>query len=130
MSDDERRVRDSRDPARDDRDLTGDGLSPARDGLDPARIDATVIGRVQGVGYRWFVLDAARRLGLRGWVANEPDGSVRCVAEGPRQDLEALVAELERGPLNARVQRVIPRWGRAAGSLGRFEIRSGYHAGD
>ena len=65
---------------------------------DAARIDATVIGRVQGVGYRWFVLEAALRLGLRGWVANEADGSVRCVAEGPRADLETLLLELARGP--------------------------------
>jgi acylphosphatase len=97
---------------------------------DLARIDATVVGRVQGVGFRWFVLDAGRRLGLRGWVANELDGSVRCVAEGPPAALEELVAELERGPLNAQVERVIPRWGRASGSLGRFEIRAGFHGGD
>lgn len=94
------------------------------------RIDATVLGRVQGVGYRWFVLDAADRLGLRGWVANEPDGSVRCVAEGPRAALEELVADLERGPAGARVQRVVPRWGRASGLEGPFTIRPGAHLGD
>jgi acylphosphatase len=100
------------------------------DRRDLARIDATVSGRVQGVGFRWFVLDVARRLEVRGWVANEADGSVRCVAEGPRGDLEELVAELGRGPSGARVERVVPRWGRAAGGLGRFEIRSGAHPGD
>jgi acylphosphatase len=98
--------------------------------LDLARIDATIVGRVQGVGFRWFVLDAARRLDLRGWVANDADGSVLCVAEGPREDLEAMLLELGRGPLNARVDRVIPRWGRPAGGLGRFEIRAGSHSGD
>jgi acylphosphatase len=97
---------------------------------DMARIDATVRGRVQGVGFRWFVLDVARELDLRGWVANEADGSVLCVAEGPREDLEALLAELSRGPAGARVDRVVPRWGRPAGGLGRFEIRSGAHPGD
>jgi acylphosphatase len=95
-----------------------------------ARIDASVYGRVQGVGFRWFVLDVARGLDLHGWVANEADGSVRCVAEGPRDALEALVGELARGPAGARVDRVVPRWGRAGGSLGRFEIRSGAHPGD
>lgn len=95
-----------------------------------ARIDASVVGRVQGVGFRWFVLDAARRLDLRGWVANEPDGSVRCVAEGARGDLETLLAELGRGPLGARIDRVVPRWGRATGALGLFEIRAGGHPGD
>jgi acylphosphatase len=98
--------------------------------VEIARIDASVIGRVQGVGFRWFVLDLARRLGLRGWVANEPDGSVRCVAEGPSGDLETLLAALGRGPLGARVERVVPRRGRATGALGPFEIRSGGHPGD
>ncbi len=97
---------------------------------DPVRLDATVVGRVQGVGYRWFVLDAARRLDLRGWVANEADGSVRCVAEGPRPALEALLGELAAGPLGARVERVVPRWGPAAGTLGQFEIRARAHSGD
>lgn len=95
-----------------------------------ARVDATVVGRVQGVGFRWFVLDVARGLDLRGWVANDLDGSVRCVAEGPRPALEALVEELGRGPLNADVERVIPRWGPPAGTLGPFEIRSLGHRGD
>jgi acylphosphatase len=97
---------------------------------DVWRLDATVIGRVQGVGFRWFVLDAARTLDLAGWVANEADGSVRCVAEGPRPVLEALLRALSTGPLNANVQRVVPRWGPAAGITGLFEIRSGAHSGD
>lgn len=97
---------------------------------DPVRLDATVVGRVQGVGYRWFVLDAARRRDLRGWVANAADGSVRCVAEGPRPALEGLLRELAAGPLSARVERVVPRWGPAGGTLGPFEIRSGTHSGD
>ncbi len=97
---------------------------------DVARIDASVHGRVQGVGFRWYVLDVARGLDLRGWVANDLDGSVRCVAEGDRPDLEALLEALGRGPLNARVDRVIPRWGRPSGTLGRFEIRSLGHGGD
>jgi len=95
-----------------------------------ARLDATVLGRVQGVGYRWFVLDVATRLGLRGWVANEADGSVRCVAEGPRPALDALFAELAAGPPGARVERVVPRWSPAGGAFGRFDIRSGAHRGD
>jgi acylphosphatase len=95
-----------------------------------ARLDATVVGRVQGVGFRWFVLDAACRLDLRGWVANEADGSVRCVAEGPRPALDALLRDLAAGPLGAYVERVVPRWGPAGGTLGPFEIRSRAHPGD
>lgn len=97
---------------------------------ESVRLDATVVGGVQGVGFRWFVRDAAQRLDLRGWVANEADGSVRCVAEGPRTSLEALLRELAVGPRGAQVENVARRWGAADGSLGRFEIRSGAHPGD
>jgi acylphosphatase len=95
-----------------------------------ARVDVTVRGRVQGVGFRWFVLDAAARLDLRGWVANEADGSVRCVAEGPRVALEELVLELARGPIGADVERVIQRWGLPGDSFRDFEIRPAGHRGD
>jgi acylphosphatase len=103
--------------------------APDRPGV-VQRLDATVVGRVQGVGFRWFVLDVARRLDVQGWVANEADGSVRCVAEGTRPVLEALLHELATGPLNAHVERVVPRWGPASVLTGPFEIRSGAHRGD
>jgi acylphosphatase len=94
------------------------------------RLEATVIGAVQGVGFRWFVMEAAGRLELRGWVANRADGAVVCVAEGPRPALEALLVALARGPISAQVERVIPAWMPATGRFGRFEIRSGSHPGD
>ena len=95
-----------------------------------ARIDAAVFGRVQGVGFRWFVLDVARDLDLAGWVANEADGSVRCVAEGPRPALEALLASW-RAARSAPASTGSFRAGaRPSGTLGRFEIRSGAHPGD
>ncbi len=78
--------------------------SDSADGQPPAeRLEATVIGAVQGVGFRWFVTEAAARLELRGWVANRADGAVLCVAEGPRPALEALLRELARGPISAQV---------------------------
>ena len=97
---------------------------------DPVRLEATARGRVQGVGFRYFVLRRGRELGLTGWVANEADGSVRCVAEGPRSDLEALLESIERGPAGALVERVSATWSNATGSLGDFGIRSGGHRGD
>lgn len=54
------------------------------------RLELVVRGRVQGVYFRASTRDEARRLGLTGWVRNEPDGSVRVLAEGPRAALEAL----------------------------------------
>ena len=88
------------------------------------------IGRVQGVGFRYFVLREAMALGLDGWVANTPDGTVRCVAEGPRDDLETLLERLREGPAAAIVDRVSEAWMPATGTLGPFSVRSGGHRGD
>ena len=100
----------------------------------PARLEAVVHGRVQGVGFRYFVLREARRLGLDGWVANESDGSVRVVADGERAPLAALLEALHEGPPASIVERVIVNWPPVAmgGSLvGRgFAVRSGAHRGD
>ena len=99
-------------------------------GADPIRLEATVRGRVQGVGFRYYVVKRASQLGLTGWVANEPDGSVRCVAEGPAAEVDALEAILRNGPIGSVVHDVavvrMPATGRFAG----FTVRSGGHSGD
>lgn len=95
-----------------------------------ARLEATVRGRVQGVGFRFFVANRAGALGLTGWVKNSSDGSVQCLAEGRRQDLEAFLAALELGPSGARVELVSPAWSAATGSFDRFSIVSGWTSGD
>ena len=79
-------------------------------------------GDVQGVGFRWFVVDAARPLGLRGWVRNRPDGSVEVTAEGERPKLETLLSAARRGPRSAQVSMVDVEWGEARGDLGPFEL--------
>jgi acylphosphatase len=94
------------------------------------RLDATVHGRVQGVGFRYLVVMRAMDLELTGWVANGADGSVRCVAEGPRPALDALLVTLEAGPAGAIVDHVATTWGPASGSFASFEVRSGGHRGD
>lgn len=94
------------------------------------RLDATVIGRVQGVGFRYFVLREAAALGVDGWVANTSGGAVRCVAEGPRASLETFLERLHEGPVSAIVDRVSAAWMPATGTLGPFEVRSGGHPGD
>ena len=105
--------------------MTADPEGEAR-----ARVDATVRGRVQGVGYRYFALREAGRLGLDGWVANEADGSVHVVAEGPRGGLERLLAVLEEGPPAGWVDGVTTRWEPARGIARGFRIESGAHRGD
>jgi acylphosphatase len=62
-----------------------------------------VRGRVQGVGYRWFVSRQAERLGLRGFARNLADGTVEVVADGPEVALAQLEVALRRGPTLARV---------------------------
>ncbi|HEX6560148.1 MAG TPA: acylphosphatase [Longimicrobiales bacterium] len=74
-----------------------------------------VTGRVQGVGFRWFVLTEAVRLGLRGWVRNAPDGSVELEAAGSAQAVAELRRRVERGPPAARVAQVV-------------ELAPGHHA--
>jgi acylphosphatase len=94
------------------------------------RLEAVVHGRVQGVGFRMFVIDLATSRGLRGWVANEAGGAVRVVAEGPEVDLLALLVALRAGPPAARVDRVDEAWAPADGTFERFTVRSGWHGGD
>ena len=65
-----------------------------------------VRGRVQGVGFRFFVQDQAQKLGLTGWVRNNPDGAVEVVASGSAEQLAALHAKLRTGPRAARVDDV------------------------
>ena len=98
--------------------------------LRPARLEATVRGRVQGVGFRYFVVRRALELDLVGWVANAPDGSVQCVAEGSPAALDALEATLRMGPLGAVVEAVDTVRMTGTGRLDRFRIRSGAHGGD
>jgi acylphosphatase len=101
------------------------------DGADDiARLDAVVHGLVQGVGFRYFAWREAQDLDLEGWVANEADGSVRCVVQGPRTRVEALLRRLEAGPAGAIVDHVRATWLPASGPLGPFSVRSGGHRGD
>jgi acylphosphatase len=96
----------------------------------PRRLEAVVHGLVQGVGFRMFVFDTAIELGLDGWVANEPDGAVRVVAEGPDRVLGRLLARLRAGPPAARVDSVSEAWSAASGTFTGFSVRSGWHMGD
>lgn len=66
----------------------------------------TVTGRVQGVGFRWFVEREAAQLGITGWVRNREEGSVEVMATGTREQLRSLRAKLQQGPRAARVEQV------------------------
>ena len=94
------------------------------------RLEATVRGVVQGVGFRWFAVREAQQRRLTGWVANERDGSVRVVAEGPAEAIASYRAALERGPGGAVVERVSAVEMPATGRFSGFDVRSGGHSGD
>lgn len=74
------------------------------------RVECTITGRVQMVMFRDFTTRNARRLGLTGFVKNNPDGSVTAVAEGEEDNLRAFLIKLERGPLLSRVDHIETNW--------------------
>lgn len=102
----------------------GDGSSPPGKYAPEAAFTARVRGRVQGVGFRWSAREAAKRLGLTGWVRNAEDGSVEVTAEGKADKLEAFAVWLHRGPLGARVDAVERRDRAPAGTYRTFTVES------
>lgn len=86
------------------------------------RLEATVHGYVQGVGFRYFVQRRAEALGLRGFVRNLRGGAVEVVAEGPEAELRRLLREVQEGPPHAHVLRVDERWREARGEPPGFRI--------
>ncbi|MCG2624868.1 acylphosphatase [Arthrobacter sp. I2-34] len=85
------------------------------------RLTATVSGRVQGVGFRYWTRGQAELLGLDGLAENRPDGTVRITAEGPRQSLERLVSLLE-SEAPGRVDRVDASFAEATGRFRDFGV--------
>lgn len=65
-----------------------------------------ISGRVQGVGFRYFTQDAARREGLHGFVRNNDDGTVEAIAEGESESLERFERAIRRGPSRSRIEHV------------------------
>ena len=85
-------------------------------------LHAVVRGLVQGVGFRFYVLQQAKALGLSGWVRNCADGSVELSAEGDRAALEALLTAVQTGPRGARVDNVDPDWPLDGSSSDAFRV--------
>lgn len=82
-----------------------------------------VEGDVQGVGYRDFAQRKALQLGLSGYVMNLKNGSVRVRAEGPREAIEELARDLEKGPPLAHVEKMSVMWLPPTGRFASFGIR-------
>ena len=86
------------------------------------RLHAIVDGRVQGVGFRYFVRENAAALGLTGWVRNLWDDRVELMAEGSREQLERLLSFVRRGPRAAFVTQVKSDWQPASGEYKDFRV--------
>jgi acylphosphatase len=85
-----------------------------------------VRGRVQGVGFRWFVEREAHILGIAGWVRNNADSSVEVLAVGTRDQLSGLKARLQEGPRAARVDSVEEKEAKAVAGLTTFRIEGAW----
>ena len=86
------------------------------------RMVLRIRGKVQNVWFRASAREQAQQLGLTGWVANRPDGSVEVLAEGPRPKLERLMAWCHQGPPAASVNLVDPEWLPATEEFDIFQI--------
>lgn len=86
------------------------------------RLHAVVQGRVQGVGFRYFVSETAARLRLTGICRNLRNGDVEVVAEGEQGALEALEVTLRKGPGSSRVDNIHAIWLPATGEFSKFTI--------
>ena len=91
---------------------------------DIAHVSARVYGRVQGVFFRYFVVDIARKLGLKGYVRNLPGGdAVEAQAEGETQNLQKLVESLRTGPPGAQVRQMEVNWSACSEQFRDFDVR-------
>jgi acylphosphatase len=90
-----------------------------------ARAHVYIGGDVQGVFFRYHTYELAQRLGVRGWVRNNPDGRVEAVFEGKKEVVERMLNFCRRGPPGARVADVEVKWEPHRGEFSGFEIRYG-----
>ncbi|PIR19880.1 MAG: acylphosphatase [Deltaproteobacteria bacterium CG11_big_fil_rev_8_21_14_0_20_47_16] len=87
-----------------------------------SQLHCIIRGRVQGVFFRAATQEKAEELGLMGWVRNQPDGSVECVAQGSQETLQQLLQWLHKGPPAAKVTQVESEWQSESSTLSNFRI--------
>ena len=92
------------------------------DNSELSQVRAVIDGSVQGVGFRYFVRQAAREMGLAGWVRNLSDGRVELMAEGNRNDCDELLKLVKQGPSMAEVSQIDTKWGNPSGEDKGFHI--------
>ena len=90
--------------------------------MSQSRYDIRFTGRVQGVGFRMTTQRVARDYAVTGWVRNEPDGAVRCVAEGEASELDRFLEAVQHA-MNGNIQETQIRRGATTGEFTGFTIR-------
>ena len=80
-------------------------------------------GKVQGVGYRFFATRVARRLGLKGWITNQRDGTVEAAVEGEKEAIDDWIEELKEGPRYAEVTKIDQETKEVTGRLPDFDVK-------
>jgi acylphosphatase len=86
------------------------------------RLYLRISGLVQGVGFRYYVMNKARGYNVTGFIRNMPDGSVEAVIEGPVDDVQALATVCKIGPPSANVDGCDERFGEYTGEFDAFEV--------
>ena len=89
---------------------------------DTLTVNMKITGKVQGVGFRYFVLRQAQELGITGWVSNKSNGDVEAFAQGEKADLEQFIAKVKEGPSFSRIEDVSLNWVNEADQYFGFEI--------
>ena len=85
-------------------------------------LNMKITGKVQGVGFRFFVLQQAQKLGINGWVSNKSNGDVEALAQGEKADLEQFIAKVKEGTTFSRVDNVNLEWMNKGEQYFGFEI--------
>ena len=85
-------------------------------------LNMKITGKVQGVGFRFFVQQQAQKLGINGWVSNKSNGDVEALAQGEKADLEQFIAKVKEGPSFSRVEDVSLNWLNEGEQYFGFEI--------
>ena len=89
---------------------------------DTLTVNMKITGKVQGVGFRYFVLRQAQKLGINGWVSNKSNGDVEAFAQGEKADLEQFIAKVKEGTTFSRVDNVNLEWMNKGVQYFGFEI--------
>ena len=89
---------------------------------DYLTVNMKITGKVQGVGFRYFVLRQAQELGINGWVSNKSNGDVEALAQGEKADLEQFIAKVKEGTTFSRVDNVNLEWMNKGEQYFGFEI--------